>query len=118
VVSCFGDFRQEHGQSIFYYSGETNSAMGLVEVNYNLRIHNSIDGGSPYHDDDDPFNRLIELTLVDASNPIHEWIERARSTAEWTNFTWQEHKAHLLRTQSIMLMSTGEYYTMQHAQLM
>jgi hypothetical protein len=31
-------------------------------------------------DDDDPFNRLMELTLVDASNPIREWMERARST--------------------------------------
>jgi hypothetical protein len=52
----------------------------LVYVIYNIRIQNSIDGGSPYHDDDDPFNRLMELTLVDASNPIHEWMERARST--------------------------------------
>jgi hypothetical protein len=54
----------------------------LVYVNYNLRIQNSIDGGSPYHADDDPFNRLMELTLVDASNPIHEWMERARSTVQ------------------------------------
>jgi hypothetical protein len=42
----------------------------LVYVNYNLRIQNSIDGGSRHHDDDDSFNRLMELTLVDASNPI------------------------------------------------
>jgi hypothetical protein len=54
----------------------------LVYVNYNLRIQNSINGRSSYHDDDDPFNRLMELTLVDASNPICEWMERARSTAE------------------------------------
>jgi hypothetical protein len=54
----------------------------LVYVNYNLRIQNSIDGGSRHHDDDDPFNRLIELTLVDANNHIHEWMERARSTVE------------------------------------
>jgi hypothetical protein len=54
----------------------------LVYVNYNLRIQNSIDGGSRYDDDDDPFNRLIELTLVDVSNPIHEWMERARSTVQ------------------------------------
>jgi hypothetical protein len=54
----------------------------LVYVNYNLRIQNRIDGGSPYHADDDPFNRLMELTLVDASNPIHEWMERARSTVQ------------------------------------
>jgi hypothetical protein len=54
----------------------------LIYVNYNLRIQNSIDGGSPYHDEDDSFNRLMELTLVDASNPIHEWMERARSTIQ------------------------------------
>jgi hypothetical protein len=53
----------------------------LVYVNYNLRIQNSIDGGSR-HDDDDPFNRLIKLTLVDASNPIRERMERARSTVQ------------------------------------
>jgi hypothetical protein len=54
----------------------------LVYVNYNLRIQNSINGRSRYHDDDDPFDRLMELTLVDASNPIHEWMERARFTVE------------------------------------
>jgi hypothetical protein len=30
VVSCFGDPEQEHGQSVFYFSGETNSAMEYV----------------------------------------------------------------------------------------
>jgi hypothetical protein len=30
VVSCFRDPGQEHGQSVFYFSGETNSAMGYV----------------------------------------------------------------------------------------
>jgi hypothetical protein len=54
----------------------------LVYVNYNIRIQNSIDGGSRHDDDDDLFNRLMELTLVDASNPIHEWMERARSTVQ------------------------------------
>jgi hypothetical protein len=55
----------------------------LVYVNYNLRIQKSIDGGSQHDDDDDdPFNRLMELTLIDASNPIHEWMERARSTVQ------------------------------------
>jgi hypothetical protein len=53
----------------------------LVYVNYNHRIQNSIDGGSRHNDDDDyPFNRLMEPTLVDASNKIHELMERARST--------------------------------------
>jgi hypothetical protein len=54
----------------------------LIYVNYNIRIQNSINRGSPYHDEDDPFNRFIELTLVDASNPIHEWMECARSTVQ------------------------------------
>jgi hypothetical protein len=53
-----------------------------VYVNYNLRIQNSIDGGSRHHDDDDPFDRLMELTLVDASNPIHEWMECTMSTVK------------------------------------
>jgi hypothetical protein len=52
----------------------------LVYVNYNLRIQNSIDRGSRH--DDDPFNRVMELNLVDASNPIREWMERARSTVQ------------------------------------
>jgi hypothetical protein len=30
VISYFGDPRQEREQSIFYFSGETNSAMGYV----------------------------------------------------------------------------------------
>jgi hypothetical protein len=54
----------------------------LVYVNYNLRIQNNINGVSRHDDDDDPFNRLMELTLVDASNPICEWMERARSTVQ------------------------------------
>jgi hypothetical protein len=54
----------------------------LVYVNYNLRIQKSIDGGSRHHDDDDPFNRLMELTLIDASKPIHKWMERARSMVQ------------------------------------
>jgi hypothetical protein len=54
----------------------------LVYANYNLKIQNNIDGGSPYHDDDDPFNRLMELTLVDASNLIREWMEHVRSTVQ------------------------------------
>jgi hypothetical protein len=53
----------------------------LVYVNYNLIVQNSIDRGSRY-DDDDSFNRLMELTLVDASNPIREWMEHARSTIQ------------------------------------
>jgi hypothetical protein len=44
----------------------------LVYINYNIRIQNSIDEGSRHHDDDDPFNQLMELTLIDASNHIRE----------------------------------------------
>jgi hypothetical protein len=54
----------------------------LVYVNYNIRIHNSIDEGSRHHDDDDLINRLMELTLIDVSNHIHEWMEHARSTVK------------------------------------
>jgi hypothetical protein len=54
----------------------------LLYVNYNIRLQNSIDGGSSYHDEDDLFNLLMVLTLVDASNPIREWVERARSTVQ------------------------------------
>jgi hypothetical protein len=55
----------------------------LVYVNYNIRIQNIIDGGSRHHDDDDePFNQLMELTLVNVSNPICEWMERIRSTVK------------------------------------
>jgi hypothetical protein len=56
----------------------------LVYVNYNLRIQNNMDGGSQHDDDDDddPFNQLMELTLVDASNPIREWMECARCTVQ------------------------------------
>jgi hypothetical protein len=54
----------------------------LVYVNYNLRIQNSIDEDSQHNDDDDPFNRLMELTLIDASNPICEWMEHAKSTVQ------------------------------------
>lgn len=57
-----------------------NKLHKLVYVNYNLRIQNNIDGGSRHDDDFDPFARLMELTLVDASNPIREWMEGARST--------------------------------------
>jgi hypothetical protein len=54
----------------------------LVYVNYSLRIQNNIDEGPRHDDDDDPFNPLMELTLVDMSNPIREWMERARSTVQ------------------------------------
>jgi hypothetical protein len=30
VVSCFGNPEQKHGQSVFYFSDETNSTMGYA----------------------------------------------------------------------------------------
>jgi hypothetical protein len=54
----------------------------LVYVNYNLRIQNNIYRVSRHDDDDDPSNQLMQLTLNDASNPIHEWMERARSIVQ------------------------------------
>jgi hypothetical protein len=56
---------------------------------------------------------------------VYEWIDPElysicyqdwQNTVKWANFTLQEYKAHLLRTQCIILMLTEEYYTMQHAQ--
>jgi hypothetical protein len=38
--------------------------------------------GEPRRRGKGPFNRLMELSLVDASNPIHEWMEHARSTVQ------------------------------------
>jgi hypothetical protein len=58
---------------------------------------------------------------------VYEWVDPElynmcykdwQNTGEWTNFIWQEHKAHLLWAQGIMLMSTEEYYAMQHTQPM
>jgi len=53
-----------------------------VYVNYNLRIQNKLDGGYRRDDDDDPFDRLMELTLSDENNPIKEWMEFGRSTKD------------------------------------
>jgi hypothetical protein len=35
VVSCFGDPGQKREQSVFYFSGKTNSTMGYV-INFTL----------------------------------------------------------------------------------
>ena len=51
----------------------------LVYVNYNLRIQNNLDAGVRSTVDDDPFDRLMELSLNDANNPIREWMEAGRS---------------------------------------
>src|SRR6266498_4088665 len=51
----------------------------LVYVNYNLRIQNNLDAGVRSTVDDDPFDRLMDLTLNDVDNPIREWMEAGRS---------------------------------------
>jgi hypothetical protein len=64
---------------------------------------------------------ILDIHSQQPSRWIYEWVDPElynmccqdwKSTAEWTNFIWQEHKAHLLRTQGIMLISTEEYYAM------
>jgi hypothetical protein len=71
--------------------------------------------------------RIPDIHSQQPTQWVYQWVDPElynmcyqdwQSTAEWTNFTWQEHKAYLLRTQGIMLMSTEEYYAMQHAQPM
>jgi hypothetical protein len=44
------------------------------------------------------------------------YVTRTGEVMLSTNFTCQEHKAHILQTQDIMLISTDEYYVMQHVQ--
>src|SRR5438105_5641358 len=51
----------------------------LVHVNYNLRIQNNLDAGVRSTVDDDPFDRLMDLTLNDVDNSIQEWMEAGRS---------------------------------------
>ena len=54
----------------------------LVYVNYNLSIQNKLDGGYRRDDDDDPFRKLMELSLSDHGNAIKEWMEYGRSTQD------------------------------------
>jgi hypothetical protein len=89
-------------------------------------------GSSSHWIDDVPITSPHKYHIPDIQSQqttwwIYEWIEPKfynmcyqdwQGTAEWTHFTWQEHKVHLLRTQGIMLMSTDEYYAMQNAQPM
>ncbi|TVU12808.1 hypothetical protein EJB05_46468, partial [Eragrostis curvula] len=50
----------------------------LVYVNYNLRIRLK-EAGLYKPPEDDPFDKLMELTLLDESNPIRDWMEHGRS---------------------------------------
>jgi hypothetical protein len=53
----------------------------LVYVNYNLRIQNNLDAVIRSTVDDDPFQRLMELTLNEDNNPLRDWMETGRSNA-------------------------------------
>jgi hypothetical protein len=50
----------------------------LVYVNYNLRIH--LRQAGLYKREEDPFDKLVELSLYDAQNQI--WIEHDRSNVD------------------------------------
>jgi hypothetical protein len=89
-------------------------------------------GSSSHWIDDVPITSPYKYHIPDIRSQqttrwIYEWIQPKfynmcyqdwQGTAKWTHFTWQEHKAHLLRTQGIMLMCMDEYYAMQNAQPM
>jgi hypothetical protein len=49
----------------------------LVYVNYNLRIR--LRQAGTYKREEDPFKKLMELSLYDAQNPIRDWMEHGRS---------------------------------------
>jgi hypothetical protein len=49
----------------------------LVYVNYNLRI--CLRQAGLYKREEDPFDKLIELSLYDAQNLIRNWMEHGRS---------------------------------------
>ena len=65
---------------------------------------------------------VSDLTTQQLVRWVYKWIDHEfyhmlydewRGTSHWTNQSWQEYKAGLLRAQGIMLMSTEEYYAMQ-----
>jgi hypothetical protein len=51
----------------------------LLYVNYNLRIH--LRQAATYKREEDPFHKLMELSLYDAQNPIRDWMKHGRSNA-------------------------------------
>lgn len=53
----------------------------LVYVNYNLRIRMR-EAGLYRVAEEDPFHKLMELSLYDANNPIRDWMEHGRSNAD------------------------------------
>jgi hypothetical protein len=51
----------------------------LVYVNYNLRIR--LWQAGLYKREEDMFDKLMELSLYDAQNPIWDWMEHGRSNS-------------------------------------
>jgi hypothetical protein len=49
----------------------------LVYVNYNLRIR--LRQAGTYKREEDPFDRLMKLSLYDIQNPIRDWMKHDRS---------------------------------------
>jgi hypothetical protein len=52
----------------------------LDYVNYNLRIH--LRQADLYKREEDLFDKLMQLSLYDAQNPIREWMQHGRSNAD------------------------------------
>jgi hypothetical protein len=52
----------------------------LVYVNYNFRIR--LRQASLYKREEDLFDKLIELSLYDAQNPIQDWMDHGRSNED------------------------------------
>jgi hypothetical protein len=48
----------------------------LVYVNYNLHIR--LRQTRTYEQNEDPFSKLIELSLYDKRNPIRDWMENSK----------------------------------------
>jgi chromatin remodeling complex protein RSC6 len=52
----------------------------LVYVKYNIRIR--LRQADMYKREEDPFDKLMELSLYDSQNPIQDWMEHARSNED------------------------------------
>jgi chromatin remodeling complex protein RSC6 len=52
----------------------------LVYVKYNIRIR--LRQADMYKREEDPFDKLMELSLYDSQNSIQNWMEHARSNED------------------------------------